>query len=116
MHYCFNVVTGTTKTPEAVLIRALEPLEGQEQMMSWRQTDVLKNLTTGPAKLCEALNIDKKLNAKDLRGDELFVEEGPDIAPRNIVKRPRINIGYAEEAVPWPLRFYIKNNPYISRK
>jgi len=116
MHYCFNVVARPEGIPEAVLIRALEPTEGIEHMMKWRSTTDLKKLTTGPAKLCEALLIDKKLNAKDLLDDEIFIEDFKSVSSSNIVKSKRINIAYAEEAADWPLRYYIKNNLYISKK
>lgn len=113
MYHCLNVVTRTTKHPEAVLIRALEPVEGIELMKKFRKTENIKNLTSGPGKLCRALNIDKTHNALKLfeQGD-LFIENGKN--GHAIAKSARINIDYAEEAIDWGLRFFIKNNPHVS--
>lgn len=115
MYYCFNVVTRTTNHPEAVLIRSLEPLDNIDQMKKFRKTDVLKNLTTGPGKLAQALNITKKLSGISLTEHTLFIEDYKKIAPKNIIAKPRIGIDYAEEAKDWPLRFYIKDSQFISK-
>lgn len=116
MYFCFNVVTRSPAHPEAVLIRALEPLEGIEYMKSFRRQDNLKNLTTGPGKLAQALKITKQLNGVSLRDEELFIEDREDIPRSKIIARPRIGIDYAEEAKDWPLRFYIKDSHFISKK
>lgn len=116
MYHCFNVVTNTEKHPEAVLIRALEPLEGIDEMKFHRRSEKITNLTTGPGKLAQALHLSKDQNGLPLWKGELFIEDAPDIAKKDIVKRPRIGIDYAEEAIDWPLRFYIKGSPYISKK
>ncbi len=113
MYHCMNVVTRSTKHPEAVLIRALEPLEGIHLMKKFRKTDDLKKLTSGPGKLCCALNIDKSQNALKLfENGELFIENGKNDAA--VETGPRINIDYAEEAAEWGLRFFIKSNPHVS--
>lgn len=116
MYNCFNVVTRTEKHPEAVLIRALEPIEGIEQMKRYRVTDDIHNLTTGPGKLCEALQITKANSTQSLQSPSLFIEDAPNTSPRNIVAKPRVGIAYAQEAIDWPLRFYIKENQFISKK
>lgn len=116
MHYCFNVVTRTEKQPEAVLIRALEPLKGIKVMKRHRRLEDPLKLTTGPGKLCEAMGITKENNGQSLSSASFYIEDAPRIAPRDIIAKPRVGIPYAQEALLWPLRFYIKNNLFISKK
>jgi DNA-3-methyladenine glycosylase len=105
MHYCLNVVAKERGEPEAVLIRALEPDPG------------LKERTDGPARLCKALKIDKALDGEDLQGTTIFIEETPAVvAQEEIGSGPRIGVGYAGEAALWPLRFFWRGNPYLSRR
>lgn len=123
MHYCFNVVTKEKGNPQAVLIRALEPLDGLDIMalnrFSKSYNDLtnaqIKNLTNGPGKLCSAMLIDKSLNGENLCGNNLYIE---DIDNENfsIVSTKRVGIDYAEEAKDYPWRFYIKDNKYVSVK
>ncbi|HVV26218.1 MAG TPA: DNA-3-methyladenine glycosylase [Candidatus Saccharimonadales bacterium] len=112
MHYCCNVVTGPTGYGSAVLIRALEPLGGEPIMRENRPGLSGETLTNGPAKLCQALAIDKRLNGHDLRTEplKLFIE--PALPPADIVQTTRIGISQAQDQ-PW--RFYIKGNPYVSK-
>lgn len=114
MHYCFNVVTERQNAPGAVLIRALEPLNGIETMRKNRGNKNLLNLTNGPAKLTEAMSITKKQNGLDLtRSKELFICEPKVKEKFEVVSTKRIGIkGGADK--PW--RFYIKNNKFVSRK
>lgn len=122
MYYCFNVVTKEEGVPEAVLIRGIEPLEGIETMSQNRYDKSLsqltscqyKNLSNGPGKLCIAMNLDKSLNGEDLCGNRLYIEEGL-VDDFNIVSCKRIGIDYAEEAKDFLLRFYIKNNKFVSK-
>jgi DNA-3-methyladenine glycosylase len=116
LYYCFNVVTGDTTRPEAVLIRSLKPEEGVSLMKRNRKTTDLMKLTTGPAKLCKALRIEKAQNGLSLQSKELFIEPVGDVPNDLIVARPRVGIHYAEEAIHWPLRFYIKDEKFISKK
>lgn len=121
MYYLFNVVTKEEGTPEAVLIRAVEPLEGIETMAKNRynkaidklSTRQIINLTNGPGKLCMAMKIDKDLNGEDLCENTLYIEDNQDVF--DIVTDKRIGIDYAEEAKDLPLRFYIKGNKYVSK-
>lgn len=117
MHYLFNIVTNKPSVPEAVLIRALEPLHGIEEMFLRRGK--LKNdfhLTSGPGKLTKALGIDRKLNGKFLLDDEVWVEDtGRRITNRNIEATPRIGIDYAGEDALLPWRFTVKGNDWISK-
>lgn len=121
MYYLLNFVTKDINEPEAVLIRAVEPLDGINFMAQNRFGDNYRdltnkrkiNLTNGPGKLTKALAIDKTLNGKDLFTDELFVEDTDN--KEKIFIDKRIGIDYAEEAKDYPYRFYI-DNPYISKK
>jgi len=116
-NYCFNVVTEKAEVPQAVLIRALEPLVGLELMAQHRSIDLslgkLKNLTNGPSKLCQALDINTSLNGIDLCEDELFITKGDDLKTQ-FMATPRININYAEEDKDKPWRFLIKGNEFVS--
>lgn len=115
--YCqFNVVTNEVDAPHAILIRALEPIEGLDVMRQRRPVRIDRDLSNGPGKLCIAMNIDRRFDRTDLIGDEIWIEEYEKIKPRQIAAGPRIGIGYAEEYVTKPWRFWIKDNPYISRK
>ena len=124
MYYCFNIVTEEEGRAAAVLIRAVEPIEGIEKMVENRYKKTIKeinkkqifNLTSGPGKLCMAMNITKENNKMDLCGDDIYITEGREKQKIGIITTKRINIDYAEEAVDFPWRFYIKDNPYISKK
>nr|WP_099470138.1 DNA-3-methyladenine glycosylase [Konateibacter massiliensis] len=123
MYCCFNVVTSEKEIPQAVLIRAAEPVEGIEEMARRRfgqpyeqlTKSQQKGLTNGPGKLCGALGLDRSFNGVDLCGDKLYVEEGEPEA-FGIITTKRIGIDYAEEAKDYPYRFYIEGNEYISAK
>jgi len=112
MHYCFNAVTQPRGVAEAALIRALEPLDGAELMHKRRDRSRLTDLTSGPAKLCVAMGIDKACNGLDLTRPPLYIEDR-EIEPGEIVWRPRIGIRVATEHL-W--RCYIKGNPFVSKK
>ena len=113
MHFCFNIVTENTEKPEAVLIRALEPLEGISEMRKNRKQQNLKDLTTGPAKLCQALNITKELNGTSLESPHIFIEPGLPIT-REPVETRRIGLSQKSDSFWWPLRFFLPDNPYVS--
>jgi len=116
MYWCLNFVTKKVNEPEAVLIRALEPVENIEIMRKLRPVKKDKDLTNGPGKLCLALHIDKSLDGANLTEPPLFVENMDfQIKPSQIVIAPRVGVDYAGPAAHWPLRFYIRDNPYVSR-
>lgn len=123
MYYCFNIVTREMGIPQAVLIRAVEPLEGVEWMaqkrfnMAYEQLTKAKRkgLTNGPGKLCGALSIDKSINGMDLCGDELYLEVGIN-KEFKIITTKRIGIDYAQEAKDFLWRFYIASNEFVSVK
>jgi DNA-3-methyladenine glycosylase len=111
MHYCCNVVTGALGEGAAVLIRGVMPVEGLGYMEKRRGKSGY-DVTNGPAKLCQALGIDKALNGHDLRYAPLRLETGVPVAASDIICTPRIGISKEREAL---RRFYIRDNPYVSR-
>lgn len=116
MYNQFNVVTNVEDAPHAVLIRALEPVEGLELMRKRRHSQPDHNLTNGPGKLCLALDIDRGLDRADLLGNKVWLEEGEKIPRSRILSGPRIGIDYAEEWVNKPWRFWIRDNSFVSRR
>jgi DNA-3-methyladenine glycosylase len=115
MYFQFNVVTGRESEPHAVLVRALEPLEGIEVMRERRPVKDERNLTAGPGKLCMAMGIDLRLNRADLLGPSVWIERDLSIPAREIASGPRIGIDYAGEYAAMPWRFWIRDNPYVSK-
>lgn len=117
MHYCMNVVTGAENSPEVILMRALEPLDGIALMEERRKTVRKSNLCNGPGKLCGAMGIDKSCYGLDLCGNRLYVEDdGWEAGPGQVITTKRINIDYAEEAVDFPWRFILADSPYLSKR
>lgn len=124
LYHCFNIVTNEKEVAEAVLIRAIEPLNELEYISQVRYkkkfdelTKVqIKNLTNGPSKLCLAYLIDKDLNGDKLyEKGKIYLEESEE-NDFEIVKTKRIGIDYAEEAKDFLWRFYIKDNDFVSKK
>jgi len=114
MHFCANVVTEREGIGHAVLLRAIEPIEGIELMRQNRgftTGDSDKNLTNGPAKLCEALGIARNENGTDLLGNDIFIAAGETISRSRIAESQRIGIRKGAEKK-W--RFYIKGNNFVS--
>lgn len=122
MYNLLNIVTKSEIYPEAVLIRAVEPIENFDDFAINRFGKIYKdlssyqrkNLTNGPGKLSMAMGIDRALNGKILSPDYLFIEDGEYV--KNIIETKRIGIDYAGEDANLPLRYYIKDNPYVSVK
>lgn len=115
MHYCFNVVTERAGYPAAVLIRAVEPIDGLQEMVNNRgfASDEMGEvrLTNGPAKFCEAFGIKREMNGIDLTGDELFITNGENIKSSEIAVSQRIGIRNGK-GKKW--RFYVKGNRFVS--
>lgn len=109
-HWMLNVNAKTGRLG-AVLIRALEPVEGIEIMKRNRDVSDVRNLTNGPGKLTRAFGIDKRHNGLDLTGNELFIEDSAD-EKIEIVKSTRIGLSKGKTRM---LRFYIKNNVFVSK-
>ena len=112
MHYCCNVVTGPEGHGSAVLIRAIEPILGNEEMSRRRNGLSGIELTNGPAKTCQALGIDKKLNGHDLRKAPLRLLIEPPLPSSQITQTTRIGISQSKDT-PW--RFYITGNSFVSK-
>jgi len=111
IHHCLNLVTEREGYPAAVLIRALEPVDGVELMKKRRGRRKLRDLTSGPAKLCQALGVDRKLNGADLCSDTIFVVDQGEAAGK-IGCSGRIGI---KEGKNKKWRFFIKGNQCVSR-
>lgn len=115
MYNQFNVVTNVADAPHAVLVRALEPVEGLDVIRRRRRGRSEYEMTSGPGRLCIAMGIDRGLDKADLLGDRVWVEEGVSISPRQIARGPRVGIDYAEKWVTKPWRFWVKDNPFVSK-
>ena len=117
MYHCFNIVTAKKQEPEATLIRALEPIEGFEIMKKNRKKLDLEQLTNGPGKLCQALDITKNFNGIDLStSSDLYIEQGEKVSENDISTDMRIGLSPHKEACYWPLRFFLNNNEAVSIK
>ncbi len=112
MYYCCNIVTGPEGYGEAVLIRAIEPIEGEEFMRENRRDIGGKNLTNGPGKLCIALGITKDLNGHDLTQLPLELILKPEIKT-GIAQKTRIGLRF-EDITEW--RFYLESSEYVSKR
>lgn len=103
VHHCMNVVTERAGHAAAVLLRAVAPVKN------------ISDKTNGPGLLCRALEIDRRLNAHDLLSEDFFIAAPATTEKFSIVKRPRIGVDYAGSWAKRRLRFYIKDNPFVSR-
>lgn len=117
IHHLFNVVTSVEDEPHAVLIRAVEPLIGQEMMEIRRKMPSTKAaISSGPGSAAKALGIDRNFNKKDLTENEIWIEDhGIRYTPEEIIAGPRIGVAYAQEDALLPWRFYVKGNQYVSK-
>ena len=132
LHWCLNVVTGRDGEAEAVLIRAVLPLEGidEQRRRRNRPDDPVERLAAGPARLCEALGVDGALDGLDLTAGELLwiasddaageipagAVAGAGVVAGAVLAGPRVGVGYAGE--PWatlPMRFGLQDHPALSR-
>jgi DNA-3-methyladenine glycosylase len=117
--WCLNAVTEDVGLGSAVLIRAIEPLVGIEEMLARRGVDRLLDIARGPARLCQALDVTKRFDGWDLtQGRELWIADAdasvvgiPNGHPLKVARSPRIGISSAQHRL---LRFYAANNPYVS--
>jgi DNA-3-methyladenine glycosylase len=114
VHWCFNAVTREHGQPSAVLVRALEPLEGVNLMRARRpaaKTD--RDLTNGPGKLCAALGIGPQHNRIPLQSLPLMITRGISYPDEEIVAAPRIGV---TKAADWPLRWFVAESEYVSMR
>ncbi len=122
MYFCFNAVTEEAGKPSAVLVRAVEPVEGESHMSQLRYGLEYTSLSpkqrlgmcNGPGKLCMSMGIELAENGLDLCGSKLYICAAQN-EPFNVKSSPRINIDYAEEYTLKPWRFYIEGNKYVSK-
>lgn len=117
IHHLFNIVTGPESQAHAVLIRAVEPVQGIEHMLSRRKLESpIPRLTAGPGILSKAMGITTKYSGLDLvQGKEIWLEDHSDFDRQmEIIASPRVGVDYAEECAAWPWRFRIKGNKWTS--
>lgn len=117
IHHLFNIVTSVKDEPHAVLVRAVEPLEGKEIMELRRNMPFTKAaISSGPGSAAKALGIDRSFNKKDLSGEEIWIEDhGIRYTADQIIEGPRIGVAYAQEDALLPRRFFVKGNKYVSK-
>jgi DNA-3-methyladenine glycosylase len=118
MHFCLNAVTGERDIGSAVLLRAGEPVEGEERMREnrrWPRPPRPGDLAGGPGKICQALAIGRELDGVPLNRSPLWIARGELGDPAEIVAGPRIGVDYAGEAAQWPLRFAVRGNRHVSK-
>lgn len=117
IHQMFNIVTNTQNIPHAILVRSLEPIEGIEEMLLRRnRAKIDYTLTVGPGSLCQALGIQLKYSGVSLLSDTIWLEDREiKIPARKIGVSRRVGVDYAGAAAAWPYRFFIKENPWVSK-
>jgi DNA-3-methyladenine glycosylase len=118
LHYCLNAVTGEAGVGSAVLLRAGEPVEGEERMREnrgWPRVPKPGDLAGGPGKICQALAIGKGLDGLLLTGPPLYISRGEPVIEEEIVASPRIGVDYAQDAALWPLRFSVRGHRHVSK-
>jgi DNA-3-methyladenine glycosylase len=118
MHHMLNVVAGRRGDGHAVLIRAGEPVAGAEAMTARRGLDGAPRpgvIAGGPARLCQALAIDRAWNGAPLTRGALRITRGEPASRPRIARAPRVGVAYAEDHAGWPLRFAARGNPHVSK-
>lgn len=119
IHHMMNVVSGGKGEAHAILIRAVQPVVGIQTMLQRRQmTRVEPRLTSGPGSLCQAMGIkttDTGINMLDSNSSIWIEDHGIEIAAKQIIAGPRIGIDYAEECAAWPWRYFVDQNPWVSK-
>ena len=115
LYCCLNVVTGLPGQPQCVLIRALRPCAGLETMARRRGGKQERELCRGPGKLCQALDISRELNTRDMTAGDFVILDGEELPVTQIERSKRIGVDYAGEARDYLWRFTVKGDPYVSR-
>ena len=118
IHHLFNVVTNSTDIPHAILIRALDPIEGiKEMLLRTNKKKLDHTLTRGPGNVSKALGIITKHTGTSLLEDKIFIaDDGGKYRKKDIAASPRIGVDYAGKDALLPYRFYVKGNPFVSGK
>lgn len=119
IHHLFNIITNTKDNADAVLIRAVEPIDGVEFMLERRGKEKLdKTLTSGPGNFSKAFALDKSHYGTDMTGDEIWIEDNKEFRFREseITASKRVGIDYAEEDKDLPWRFYLNSSKYVSKR
>jgi DNA-3-methyladenine glycosylase len=118
IHHLFNVVTNDRNIPHAVLVRAIEPIEGADIMLHRMNKPRLDyTVGKGPGNVCKALGIFTRHTGVSLLGDEIFIaDDGFRVSPENIIASSRIGVSYAGEDAALPYRYSVKANPFVSGK
>jgi DNA-3-methyladenine glycosylase len=114
MYWCFNAVTRGVGEPSAVLVRALEPVDGLDLMRARRGPRIKRHvdLTNGPGKLCQALGISKTHNLLPLQKPPLIIRHGREVPREAVAVTPRIGISQSAD---WPLRWFVADSPFVSK-
>lgn len=118
LHFCLNAVTGEAGVGSAVLLRAGEPVAGEERMAEnrgWTRVPKAGDLAGGPGKLCQALAVGRELDGVPLDRPPLSIARGEPVDAAEIVASPRIGVDYAGEAALWPLRFSLRGHRHVSK-
>ncbi|UCG35210.1 MAG: DNA-3-methyladenine glycosylase [Candidatus Omnitrophota bacterium] len=113
--YCFNIVVSKKDDPQAVFIRALEPLEGIELMQRRRKMSALHKLTNGPCRWTQSFGINKSFLGKSIVSKDIFIA-AKSVKNSKITAAKRVGVDYATQSKNLPLRFYIKDNSFVSRR
>ncbi len=114
IHHLFNVVTNKNGLADAVLIRAIEPIHGMDDMMRRRNKTTDRNLTSGPGILSQALGICREMSGVDLTGDKLWIMKKGDVDINVEIDR-RVGVDYAKEDAFLPWRFWLKGSMWVSK-
>ena len=114
-YWCFNIVVSKKNDPQAVFIRAIEPICGIEAMKERRGVEKEEKLTNGPGRWTQSFLIDKSFLGKEITSKDIFISS-PEDKDFNIVKTKRVGVDYATKSKNLLLRFYIKNNLFVSKK
>ncbi|MEO6148996.1 MAG: DNA-3-methyladenine glycosylase [Mucilaginibacter sp.] len=117
IHEMFNVVTSVSGIPHAILIRAIQPIEGIDIMQFRRNMPVVKpNITMGPGSVAKALGISRNINAISMLSDTIWIEDrGLTFTDEEVMTGPRVGVDYAGDDALLPYRFYVKGNIYVSK-
>lgn len=110
-----NLVTEAKDYPAAVLIRAVEPVDGIELMKERRKNSLLRNLASGPGKLCQAFAVDRTLNGANLCGSLIYIEDRGEPVPK-LQATARIGVDYAGKWKDKPYRFLVRGSEFVSKK